>query len=175
MTACSKQSSPAVKADVYTRISSDPSGQRAGVERQRADCQAHCLARDAGGGVTFRCLGKYEGLGRRFLDGWTHEGTAGLAANTSPPASGTRWELSEVENPHPDVEPGRWVHLRCLGDAQGPRFLDGCIDDRNVGLAPHTGPPFMGTLRRMLSPAIWYEPAPTSVSLQRWRKGRSSG
>ncbi len=30
---------------VYTRISSDPSGQRAGVERQRADCEAHCLAR----------------------------------------------------------------------------------------------------------------------------------
>ena len=45
MTACRKQSSPAVKAGVYTRISSDPSGQRAGVERQRADCEAHCLAR----------------------------------------------------------------------------------------------------------------------------------
>ena len=45
MTACPKQSSPAVKAGVYTRISSDPSGQRAGVDRQRADCEAHCLAR----------------------------------------------------------------------------------------------------------------------------------
>lgn len=45
MTACRKQSSPAVKAGVYTRISSDPSGQRAGVDRQRADCEAHCLAR----------------------------------------------------------------------------------------------------------------------------------
>ena len=45
MTASRKQSSPAVKAGVYTRISSDPSGQRAGVERQRADCEAHCLAR----------------------------------------------------------------------------------------------------------------------------------
>ena len=45
MTAWSKQSSPAVKAGVYTRISWDPSGQRAGVERQRADCEEHCLAR----------------------------------------------------------------------------------------------------------------------------------
>ena len=45
MTACPKQSLPAVKAGVYTRISSDPSGQRAGVDRQRADCEAHCEAR----------------------------------------------------------------------------------------------------------------------------------
>ncbi|MFN2607119.1 MAG: recombinase family protein [Acidimicrobiales bacterium] len=45
MTACPKQSLPAVKAGVYTRVSSDPSGQRAGVDRQRADCEAHCLAR----------------------------------------------------------------------------------------------------------------------------------
>ena len=45
MTANRKQSSPAVKAGVYTRISSDPSGQQAGVERERADCEAHCLAR----------------------------------------------------------------------------------------------------------------------------------
>jgi imidazolonepropionase-like amidohydrolase len=35
----------AVRAGVYTRISSDPSGQRAGVERQRTDCEAYCLAR----------------------------------------------------------------------------------------------------------------------------------
>ncbi|MDQ6784937.1 MAG: recombinase family protein, partial [Actinomycetota bacterium] len=45
MPACPKQSSLALTAGVYTRISSDPSGQRAGVERQRADCEAHCLAR----------------------------------------------------------------------------------------------------------------------------------
>ncbi|MDQ3782102.1 MAG: recombinase family protein, partial [Actinomycetota bacterium] len=45
MTARPKQSSPAVKSGVYTRISSDPSGERAGVDRQRADCEAHCKAR----------------------------------------------------------------------------------------------------------------------------------
>ncbi len=34
-----------VRAGVYTRISSDPSGQCAGVERQRADCEDYCVAR----------------------------------------------------------------------------------------------------------------------------------
>ena len=34
-----------VRAAIYTRISSDPSGQRAGVERQRVDCEALCVAR----------------------------------------------------------------------------------------------------------------------------------
>ncbi len=45
MSACRKQSSPAVRAGIYTRISADPSGQRAGVGRQQADCEAHCQAR----------------------------------------------------------------------------------------------------------------------------------
>ncbi len=45
MPTCPTQSLTVVRAGVYTRISSDPSGQRAGVERQRADCEAHCLAR----------------------------------------------------------------------------------------------------------------------------------
>jgi len=44
MSTCPTQSFSAVRAGVYTRISSDPSGQRAGVERQRADCEAY-LAR----------------------------------------------------------------------------------------------------------------------------------
>lgn len=35
----------AVRAGVYTRISSDPSGQRAGVARQRADCEEYCVGR----------------------------------------------------------------------------------------------------------------------------------
>jgi len=36
---------PKTRAALYTRISSDPSGQRAGVERQRRDCETHCAAR----------------------------------------------------------------------------------------------------------------------------------
>ena len=36
---------PAVRAGIYTRISWDPDGQRAGVERQRLDCEAVCVDR----------------------------------------------------------------------------------------------------------------------------------
>ena len=39
------QTPPVVRAGVYTRISWDPEGQRAGVERQRVDCEALCAAR----------------------------------------------------------------------------------------------------------------------------------
>lgn len=35
----------AVRAGIYTRISWDPGGQRAGVERQRVDCEARCCER----------------------------------------------------------------------------------------------------------------------------------
>jgi site-specific DNA recombinase len=35
----------AVRAGVYTRISSDPSGKRAGVERQRAYCEEYWVTR----------------------------------------------------------------------------------------------------------------------------------
>jgi site-specific DNA recombinase len=45
MTTHSPETSPAVRAAIYTRISYDPAGQRAGVERQRLDCEALCLAR----------------------------------------------------------------------------------------------------------------------------------
>ena len=41
----SKQTPPAVLAGIYTRISWDPEGQRAGVERQRVDCEALCVRR----------------------------------------------------------------------------------------------------------------------------------
>ena len=39
------QASPVVRAGIYTRISWDPDGQRAGVERQRVDCEALCADR----------------------------------------------------------------------------------------------------------------------------------
>lgn len=39
------QTSPVVRAGIYTRISWDPAGQRAGVERQRVDCEALCTDR----------------------------------------------------------------------------------------------------------------------------------
>src|SRR2546430_2502409 len=34
------------RAGIYVRISSDPAGLRAGVERQRTDCRRFCEARD---------------------------------------------------------------------------------------------------------------------------------
>jgi site-specific DNA recombinase len=40
------QAPPVTRAAIYTRISWDPEGQRAGVERQRVDCEALCAARD---------------------------------------------------------------------------------------------------------------------------------
>ncbi len=45
MTSHTPSSFPAVRAGIYTRISYDPAGQRAGVERQRLDCEALCRAR----------------------------------------------------------------------------------------------------------------------------------
>ncbi len=39
------QTPPVVQAGIYTRISWDPEGQRAGVERQRVDCEGLCTAR----------------------------------------------------------------------------------------------------------------------------------
>jgi hypothetical protein len=42
------QTSPVVRAGIYTRISWDPAGQRAGVERQRVDCEALCADRGLG-------------------------------------------------------------------------------------------------------------------------------
>jgi DNA invertase Pin-like site-specific DNA recombinase len=39
------QNRPVVRAGIYTRISWDPDGQRAGVERQRVDCEALCTDR----------------------------------------------------------------------------------------------------------------------------------
>ena len=41
----SPHSVPAVRAGIYTRISYDPAGQRAGVERQRLDCEGLCRSR----------------------------------------------------------------------------------------------------------------------------------
>jgi len=40
---------------------------------------------------------------------------------------------------------GENVILTCLGQAPGPKELDGRTGDGTVGLAPHTGPPFSGT------------------------------
>ena len=43
--------------------------------------------------VGLKCLGEIEGLGLRWLDGRTGNGTVGLAKNTNPPFTGTKWEV----------------------------------------------------------------------------------
>jgi ribosomal protein L31 len=85
--------------------------------------------------VKLRCLGNIEGP--RFLDGHTADGTVGLAPNTHPPYTGTRWQVM-------DGGQGA-IALRCLGDIEGRRFLDGRTADGTVGLAPNTHPPYTGT------------------------------
>ena len=42
--------------------------------------------------VALECLGNIPGP--RWLDGRTGDGSVGLAASTSPPFSGTRWEVA---------------------------------------------------------------------------------
>jgi hypothetical protein len=39
------------------------------------------------------------GVGERFLDGRTQNGSVGLAASTEPPFTGTRWEVSPQPDP----------------------------------------------------------------------------
>jgi hypothetical protein len=63
-----------------------------------------------------------------------------LAPNTKKPYAGTRWEIVPVDGKTPDV-----VALKCLGDVQGPRWLEGKTTDRTVGLVSTTEPPFTGT------------------------------
>jgi hypothetical protein len=96
--------------------------------------------------ITLKCLG--DKPGPRYLDGRTQDGTVGLAPNTNPPFTGTKW-LVEYLNPNagPDQY---WVYnhifLSCQGTGPGDaRYLDGRTQDGTVGLAPNTNPPFTGT------------------------------
>ena len=43
------------------------------------------------------------------------------------------------------LQPGWVVVIRCLGDIEGPRWLDGRTADAGVGLAPGTYLPYTGT------------------------------
>jgi len=76
-----------------------------------------------------------------FLDGRTQNGSVGLAPNTDPPYTGTRWQVVQR---NPGTWPPSWW-LMCLGDVPGPRWLDGRTDNGTVGLAPTRSAPFTGT------------------------------
>jgi hypothetical protein len=88
--------------------------------------------------IALKCLGHLDG--NRWLDGRTHNATVGLAPHTNRPFTGVRWQVVEADQNNPS-----FVFLKCLGLAEGPRWLDGRTHDGTVGLAPRTDPPFTGT------------------------------
>jgi len=96
------------------------------------------VVRGGAGVVALKCLGDIEGP--RWLDGRTTDGTVGLAPNPRRPFTGTRWQVLQVAYNDPNI-----VTLRCLGDIEGPRLLDGRTANATVGLAPTTEGPFTGT------------------------------
>jgi hypothetical protein len=96
------------------------------------------VVRAGDGAVALQCLGDLEGP--RWLDGRTADGTVGLAPNRNKPFTGTRWQVFQVSDDNPYI-----VVLKCLGDIQGPRWLDGRTADGTVGVAANTEPPFTGT------------------------------
>src|SRR5262249_28407853 len=101
------------------------------------------ILRDMGNGaVAFECRGDVNGS--RWLDGRTADGTVGLAPNTNPPFSGTRWQIIPVPGAPPSAIK-KIVTLKCLGTIEGPRWLDGRTGNGSVGLAKTTEPPFTGT------------------------------
>jgi hypothetical protein len=74
---------------------------------------------------------------RYFLDGRTQNGSVGLAPNTDPPFTGTRWEVARWTGPE---YPPNLVFFKCLGDAPGPRRLAGYpkrSPNGTVGLNEH--------------------------------------
>jgi len=108
--------------------------------------------------ITLKCLGDMPGP--RYLDGRTANGTVGLAPNTNPPFTGTKWRVEYV---NPSAGPDQdWVYnhifLRCEGTGPGDaRYLDGRTQDATVGLAPHVDKQFTGTRWHLYSVKV--EPA----------------
>ena len=101
------------------------------------------VVRAGDGVVELKCLGDLDGP--RWLDGRTADGTVGLAPNTDRPFTGTRWQVLHVSYNNPNI-----VVLKCLGDTEGPRWLNGRTAEGTVGVAPTTEPPFTGTKWEMI-------------------------
>jgi hypothetical protein len=95
------------------------------------------IMRAGNGIIALRCEGKLKGP--RFLDGRTNDGTVGLDPSAKAPFTGTRWRIVPVDANNPDI-----VALQCLGEVDGPRFLDGRLHNGTVGLAL-ADKPFSGT------------------------------
>jgi hypothetical protein len=97
--------------------------------------------------ITLECQSQVQGP--KFLDGRTADGTVGLAPNTNPPFTGTRWEAVKVLG----TENTFWFFCRANWPRPagapyyepGPRWLDGRTGNSTVGLAPSRGAQFTGT------------------------------
>ena len=99
-----------------------------------APASANARALAPGHVVMLHCLGNIPGP--LWLDGRTRDGSVGLAPDTDPRHSGTRWEV---------VDAGAGgIALRCLGNIPGLSWLNGRTKDGSVGLAPSLGPPYTG-------------------------------
>jgi len=87
--------------------------------------------------------------GPKFLDGRTADGTVGLAPNTNPPFTGTRWEAVKVLG----TQNHFWFFCRSEWPRPagapyyepGNRRLDGRTQNSTVGLAPSRSAPYTGT------------------------------
>ena len=92
----------------------------------------------AEGRISLHCLGTVNG--NRWLDGRTRDGSVGLAPNRNKPFTGVVWEVVPLDQQNSNI-----IALKCLGDGEGPRWLDGRTGNGSVGLAESTHPPFTGT------------------------------
>jgi serine/threonine protein kinase len=54
-------------------------------------------------------------------------------------------KTNQNHQPNPNLLSSETVILKCLGNIEGPRYLDGHTADGTIGLAPFTMPPFTGT------------------------------
>jgi hypothetical protein len=97
----------------------------------------------SGTALSLECIGTVIGNDpATILDGRTTSKPAsvGLTTSTLEPSTGARWLALPVIGGPPNQ-----FFLKCLGDIDGPRFLDGRTQDGTVGLAPTTKEPFTGT------------------------------
>lgn len=107
------------------------------LSRKFSGTKWHVLS-GGGGSIVLKCMGSVPG--NRWLDGRTAGGTVGLAPSNQKPYTGTRWQIVPLDNNDPNI-----VALKCLGNIEGPRWLDGRTGNGTVGLAKTTDPPFTGT------------------------------
>ena len=101
----------------------------------------------------------------RWLDGRTGEGNVGLAPNTNPPYTGTKWRVV-VRTAGTAAKDGI-IHLRCLGAGNSNlRWLDGVTGDGSVQLAPTTAGKYTGTSWRVVPGKVSPDQTTGDISLE---------